>query len=158
MSENQAGGTKNSAITVHILILQTTIKEIRKKKKTAYMVLLHVSKAYDKTRLDAVINAMHKEGRSTPEWNMVKKLNENIKAKIQTKYRETRAINIKESIIQGGVLSVAQYALLMSQINKEISKQDLGTYIPDIEETIGCLLWMDDVVLITSDQKEPREC
>ena len=98
MSENQPGGKKNNTITDHILILQTTIKEIRKKKKPVYMVFLDVTKVYDNAWLNAIMYVMHKEGLNTPEWNIVKKLNENLKAKIQTKYGETTAINIKDSI------------------------------------------------------------
>ena len=92
------------------------------------MVFLDVTKGYDKAWLDAIMYVMHKEGLNTPEWNIVKKLNENLKAKIHTKYGETRAINIKDSIRQVGVLSVAQYALLMDEINKEINKHNLGTH------------------------------
>ena len=97
MSENQPGGKKNNTITDHILILQTTIKEIRKKKKPVYVVFLDVTKVYDNAWLNAIMYVMHK-GLNTPEWNIVKKLNENLKAKIQTKYGETTAINIKDSI------------------------------------------------------------
>ena len=152
MSENQAGGKQNSATTDHILILQTTIKEIRK--KTVHMAFLDVTKAYDKAWLDAIMHVMHKEGLYTPEWNIVKKLNEKLKAKLPTKYGETRAINIRDSIRQGGVLSVALSALLMAEINKEINKHNLATYTPDLEETMCCLLWMDAMVLNTSDPKE----
>ena len=95
MSENQAGGKKNSATNDHILILQTTIKE---SEKTVYMVFQDVTKAYDKAWLDAIMYVMHKEGLNIPEWNIVKKLNENLKAKIHAIYGETRVINIKDSI------------------------------------------------------------
>ena len=100
---------------------------------------------------------MHKEGLTSPHWEIVRKPNENITAKITTKYGDTRKIEIKDSIRQGGVLSVLQYALLIDEINKEITKENLGTYVPCLEETIGCLLWMDDVLLISSDPKELQQ-
>ena len=89
-----------------------------------------------------------------PEWDIIKKLNENITARLKTKYGLTREIKIRDSIRQGGVLSVNQYALLMDEISKEITEHNLGTYLPSIDEVIGCLLWMDDVVLISSNPKE----
>ena len=52
------------------------------------------------------------------------------------------------------VLSVIQYALLMDDINKEIIKEDIGPKIGCSKEPIGCLLWMDDVALISNDPKE----
>ena len=153
-TENQAGGKKGTATADHLMLLKETIREIRKQKKPVYMVFLDVTKAYDKAWLDAIMYVMYKEGLKTPEWDIIKKLNENITARIKTKYGITREINIKDSIRQGGVLSVNQYALLMDEISKEIDKQKLGTYIPSLEETIGCLLWMDDVVLISSKPAE----
>ena len=115
---------------------------------------LDVTKAYDKSWLDAILFVMHKEGVNAPEWLLIKKLNERLKAKIQTKFGETREINIKDSIRQGGVLSVGQYASLMDKISKRIENEDLGPYLEYLEERIGCLLWMDDVVLISFNEKE----
>ena len=40
------------------------------------------------------------------------------------------------------------YALVMDEIAKEIQKAKLGVEIPNSEKPIGCLLWMDDVVLM----------
>ena len=101
MSENQAEGKRNSTTIDNIPILTTTIKEIKKKKKPVYMIFLDVTKASNKAWLDAIMYVMHKEGPDTPEWSIIKQLNENLKAKIQTKYGETRANNIKDSIRQG---------------------------------------------------------
>ena len=97
---------------------------------------------------------MHKEGTDLPTWKLVKELNSNLKATLKTKHGNTRQINIKDSIRQGGILSVIQYALLMDDINKEIIKEDIGPKIGCSKEPIGCLLWMDDVALISNDPKE----
>ena len=42
----------------------------------------------------------------------------------------------------------------MDNINKEIVKEDIGPKIDYSKEPIGCLLWMDDVALISNDPKE----
>ena len=44
------------------------------------------------------------------------------KAKVRTKQGETRTIKIRDSVRQGGVLSVTLYATLMDEIPKEINK------------------------------------
>ena len=154
MTDNQAGGQKGKATTDHLAILNEVIKEIRNQGKQAYMVFLDVTKAYDKAWLDAIMYVMHKEGLKGPEWDLVKKMNENLSAQLSTRHGNTREIRIQDSIRQGGVLSVLQYALLIDEINKEIAKKNLGTYVGSIEEKIGCLLWMDDVLLISSEPKE----
>ena len=157
MSNDQAGGKKGTATVDHLAILKEAIDEAKKRKKPAYMVFLDVTKAYDKAWLDAIMYVMHKEGLNTPEWDIIRKLNENLTANIQTKHGMTREIKITDSIRQGGVLSVLQYALMMDEISKEIKKKDLGIYIPSLGEKIGCLLWMDDVILITTEPEEMEE-
>ena len=157
MSNNQAGGKKGVATVDHLAILNEAIFEARKNKKTVYMVFLDVTKAYDKAWLDAIMYVMHKEGLDTPEWDIIRKLNLNLTANIQTKDGPTREIQIKDSIRQGGVLSVLQYALMMDEISKAVTEKDLGIYIPSLQEKIGCLLWMDDVIHITTEPKELQE-
>ena len=66
----------------------------------------------------------------------------------------TIPVNIKDSIRQGGVLSVIQYALIMDEINKEIQKHKLGPKFDNLQQSTGCLLWMDDVALVSSDTDE----
>ena len=65
-------------------------------------------------------------------------------------------MNIKDSIRQGGVLSVIEYATLMDEITKEIQKRRQGIKM-DNGETLANLLWMDDVVLIHETQKLLQE-
>ena len=154
ITENQAGGQKGRSTTDHILLLKEIIAEGKRRKKPVYLVYLDVTKAYDKAWLSAILHVLYKEGLDTPEWEIIKKMNENLTATIQTKHGYTRKIQIRDSIRQGGVLSVSQYALLMDEINKEITKEELGVQIQSIDEKLGCLLWMDDVILASLDPKE----
>ena len=101
--------------------------------------------------------ALHNNGIKGPLWNIVRKLNMNLKATIKTKDGPTRPINIKDSIRQGGVLSVLMYALLMDEIAKEIEKASKGCIIKGTNRKVGCLLWMDDVVLFSETDKELQE-
>ena len=70
------------------------------------------------------------------------------------KHKSTSKINIKDSIRQGGVPSVIQYALIMDEINKEIQKHKLGQKFDNLQQSTGCLLWMDDVAPVSSDTDE----
>ena len=157
MSEAQAGGQKGKSTTDHLLILKNNINKIKQEKKTAYIAFLDVTKAYDKAWLDAIMYVMNKEGTPLNMWKIIKDLNTKLTARLKTKYGLTRRINIKDSIRQGGVLSVIQYALIMDEINKEIQKHKLGPKFTNLKQTTGCLLWMDDVALISSDTNELQE-
>ena len=55
------------------------------------------------------------------------------------------------------MLSVLQYAMVMDEIAKEIIKPEKGINIPNTNKKLGCLLWMDDVVLIAENQEELQE-
>ena len=157
ITDAQAGGQKGRATTDHLLVLKELIKIAQNMGKPIHIVFLDVTKAYDKAWLDAIMYVMNKEGLKSNLWNLVRKLNQNLTARIQTQHGLTRPIQIRDSIRQGGVLSVAQYALLMDEINKEIEINAKGITVPNTEKKVGCLLWMDDVALISTEEKELQE-
>jgi hypothetical protein len=112
---------------------------------------LDVTKAYDKAWMDAIMYILNKEGLKDNHWTIVKKLNENLTAKINTKHGLTRKIKIQDSLRQGGVLSVICYGTQMDEINKKIEENDLTIKMEGMDKKVGCLLWVDDVVLATED-------
>ena len=100
--------------------------------------------------------ALHKNGVEGKNLRMIKKLNSNLTARIQTRYGLTRRINIKDSIRQGGVLSVIEYATLIDEISKELKEKNLG-YVTEANITLDSLLWMDDVCIIHHDLNKLQE-
>ena len=157
MSDAQAGGMKGRATVDHILILKELIHLAKRERKGTILTYLDVTKAYDKAWLNAILYVLHKQGIKSKMWQLIKDLNTNLKTTIQTKYGPTRQINIKDSIRQGGVLSVTLYALMMDEINKDIiAETDLGIKIPESDIKIPCLLWMDDVVLAETTEKSSQ--
>ena len=157
ISDAQAGGMKGRATVDHILILKELINICKKRKTEAILVYLDVTKAYDKAWLDAIMYVLNKQGVDNKLWLLVKKLNSNLKTTVMTKYGPTRKISIKDSIRQGGVLSVILYALMMDEINKELVECEKGITIPNTETKIPSLLWMDDVVLIENEKEKVQE-
>ena len=49
-----------------------------------------------------------------------------VTAKIKTQYGMTRTIKMKDSIRQGGVLSVIEYANLIDEIAKQLQTEKIG--------------------------------
>ena len=152
ISEHQGGGKKGADTTDHILILKEAIKRSNK----IYVTFLDVTKAYDKAWADALLYVLHKKGVKDRLWLTVKDLNNNLMAKVRTKHGKTRDIKIRDSIRQGGVLSVTLYAAMMDEIAVEIHRQNMGISLSE-DTKIGCLLWMDDVALITDNQTEMQK-
>ena len=154
MTEAQAGGRKGSATVDHILIAKELIAAAKRENKNEHIAYLDVTKAYDKAWLTGIMHVLHKHGVKDNHWTIIKRLNENLSAKLQTKFGLTREIRIKDSIRQGGVLSTTMYGLLMDEVNKEITKENIGIQIEGISNRIGSLLWVDDVYLITTGASE----
>ena len=90
------------------------------------MIFLDVQKAYGKAWLDGILHALHRNGvKEKKSDNEKKQLNSNLRARIHTRHGLTREIKIKDSIRQGGVLSVIEYATLIDEIANEL-KNDIG--------------------------------
>ncbi len=154
ITDAQAGGRKGRATVDHLLITKEIIQLAKVTRKPLYIVFLDVTKAYDKAWLDAIMYVMNKEGITTNLWTIIRKLNQNLTARVRTKDGLTRSIQIKDSIRQGGVLSVAQYALLMDEISKELDKITKGVQLPETDSRVADLLWVDDVALFSTDEAE----
>ena len=93
----------------HLIVLGDLITSAKNQGKTIYISYLDVTKAYDKAWIEAIMYILHKEGLKDNHWTIVKRINENLTARIKTKHGLTRKIAIKDSLRQGGVLSVLCY-------------------------------------------------
>ena len=157
MTPNQGGGQKGKATVDYILRIQNIINNARKSKQTIHITFLDVTKAYDKAWNKAIMYTLDKSGIKRDEWTIAKKLNENITARIRKNNGQTRRIQIKDSIRQGGVLAVVEYANMMDEISKELINSNIQPIKTGNEETMGCFLWMDDVVLINTNRNTLQE-
>ena len=155
ISPAQLGGKKNASTVDHIY----TIKEIAKISKNGeqplYVTFIDIKKAYDKAWLDGIMYILYKNGLKSRIWRTVRRLNSNLKAVVRTKFGKTEEFAINNSIRQGGVLAVTLFAVLMDEIAKEIEKARLGVQVGG--KKIGCLLWVDDAVLMSNTKEEHQK-
>ena len=103
------------------------------------------------------MHILHNRGLKDSLWETVYNLNQNLTAELKTKYGNTRKINIKDSLRQGGVLAVLQYGIMMDQINQAIKEKNLGIKIENTEIKIPSLLWVDDVMVIAESIEELQQ-
>ena len=139
----------------HIIKLKEIIETNKEQNKPTYITFLDVTKAYDKAWIEAIMYIMHKRGINGALWEATEILNKDLNAKIRTKYGNTRTINIRDSIRQGGVLSVTQYAALMDEIHHNITEVNLVKREKNNDPT--CLLWVDDVAIITNNLHDQQK-
>ena len=125
MTHNRGGGIKGKSTSDHLIQITNFIKSNKAKKQKPILVFLDVTKAYNKAWSKANMYALDKSRIKGKDWTITKKLNENLIARIPTNHGCTKKVEIKDSIRQGGILSVLQYANLMDEITKEIEKKQL---------------------------------
>ena len=157
ITDAQAGGRAGSATTDHLLILQQAIQSAKNRKKDVYMGFLDVTKAYDKAWILGIMHILYERGLEDSLWETVLNLNDNLTATLKTKYGHTRAIQIRDSLRQGGVLAVLQYGIMMDQINQAIKAKGLGIKLQGTDTKIPSLLWVDDVLVIAESIEELQE-
>ena len=71
--------------------------------------------------------------------------------------KQTKTINIRDRIRQGGVLSVIEYTNLMNDISKELLDNSIGTQLWSTNFP-GSLLWVDDVAVIHNNKNDRKIC
>ena len=136
----QLGGVKGASTVDHLYTLKQMEKLSRENNRPLYLTFLDISKAYDKAWNDGIMYALYNNGLKTRIWRTVRRLNQNLKARVLTKYGPTDEFNVNNSIRQGGVLAVSEFAILMDQISKAIIRTNKGVRIPNNDKPIGCLL------------------
>ena len=139
--------TKDQIFTFTSAILQRTAEG-----KSTYVAFLDLEKAYDKVWKDRLFDILWKKGPKGKIWRIMYKLNTNLTAKIKTKHGYTRAIDIIDSIRQGGPLSGLQFASMIDDAELELLKAELGISYDDI--IIASLLLLDDITILTESIEE----
>ncbi len=70
---------------------------------------MDVRKAFNEAWMEGIMHVLYQNGLKDAHWNIVKRLNENLKATINTKHGLSKKININYSIRQGSLLSVMYF-------------------------------------------------
>ena len=82
-------------------------------------------------------------------------MNQNFKSIIPTKFGQTDAINIGDSIRQSKPLSGLEFTLLIDQLNVDIRAEGYGIIYSHL--IIVSLLFMDDITLIAESERQHQE-
>ena len=83
------------------------------------------------------------------------KLNQNLKTTVATKFGQTDAINIEDSIRQSKLLSRPKFTLLIDQLNVDIRAEGYGIIYSHL--IIVTLFFVDDITLIADSERQLQE-
>ena len=73
ISDDQAGGKKGSSTVDHIVLAKEIMLSAKMANTNADIVLLDVTKAYDKAWLTGIMKILYQEGLTDNHWTIVKK-------------------------------------------------------------------------------------
>ena len=144
-TEAQGGGKKGAMTCDHLFILRAIINITQKQKRKTFITYFDVKKAYDNVDNSDMLNIMWQKGLKGKTWRILKNLNEQLKANIKTRFGLTRTIEMEIGGKQGSRLTGRMFSKLMDTLAEDIEPTGEGFHIDD-SLTIGCLLWVDDVV------------
>ena len=156
ITDAQLGGKAKSSTVDHIYTIKELAKLSQNRNQSVYLTYLDVQKAYDKAWNDGIMYAMYTNGLKSRLWKMVQLLTKTYTAQVKTKFGLTNTFSVTNTVRQGGVLAVTQYALMMDEVAKEINNRNIGIEM-DNGKKIGCLLWVDDIVLLSNTKREMQK-
>ena len=81
--------------------------------KETYVAFIDIEKAYDKVWSNSIFYLLWDQGIKGNLWRIMYKLNQNLKTTIATKFGQTDAFNIKDTIRQVKPSSGSEFALLI---------------------------------------------
>ena len=143
-TQAQGGGKKGASTYDHLFILRAIIDIAKKQKRPLFVTFYDVSKAYDNVVNDDMLKIIWDKGLKGKTWRILKKLNTNLKAKINTRYGPTRVIDMEIGGKQGSRLTGRMFSKLMDMLQEEIEPSGEGFQLQH-NLIIPYLLWVDDV-------------
>ena len=150
-TQAQAGGQKGGSTADHVFILRNIIALAKKERRKLIITYYDVVKAYDHADMDD-----RSAGVDGKLWRLMKSLNEDLTAKINTKAGLTREITRVTGGKQGGKLMVSLFAKMMDNLAEDLLENaKLGILVG--EETIPAMLYMDDAVTYAEGYNQQKE-
>ena len=155
-TQAQGGGKRGASTYDHLFILRAIMDIAKKQKRPLFLTFYDVSKAYDNVDNADMLKIMWDKGLKGKTWRILKELNSNLKAKINTRYGQTRIIDMEIGGKQGSRLTGRMFSKLMDMLQEEIEPTGEGFQLQN-DLTIPYLLWVDDVVSCVEGQESQEK-
>ena len=155
---NQIGFKKNARTSDHILALKTIIDKyiLRKPKQHLYVCFVDLKSAFDSIWRNGLLFKMIHLNLSGKFINMIKNIYSSVYYKLKLNRKLTDKINSNIGVKQGCIMSPTLFNIYLSDICSifDNSCQPVTAY--DIQ--INCLLYADDMVLLSESQSGLQMC
>ena len=147
---NQLGFTKKAQTYDHILTMKTIASKYKKLHKPVYAVFVDFKKAFDSVCRQALFFKLAKSGVTGNFYNVLRNMYANSYAYIKLAGHLSNRFQIKKGTEQGHPLSPDLFKIFLSDLSPLLQFPNCPT-LSDI--IISHLLWADDLILLSLDQK-----
>ena len=118
-----------------------------------YTCFVDFSKAFDCILRDILFERLKSKGITGKVFNLIKKIYMNEKCKIKIGGTLSDTFDANQGVRQGCILSPLLFNIFLSDLPKILSKQENNPARIGSERKVSCILWADDLVMI-SETKE----
>ena len=144
-TQAQGGGKRGASTCDHLFLMRATIDIAIKQKRPTFITFFDVSKAYGNVINEDMLTIMWDKGLREKSWQILKNLNQNLKATMKTRFGPTRQIKMETGGKQGSRLTGRMFSKLMDMLAEELETSGEGFRINE-QLVIAVLLWVDEVV------------
>ena len=155
-SQFQAGGRKGCSTVDHIFIIRGIISYALHLKKRIFITMFDVEKAYDRADIQDMMHIAWKDGVRGKLWRLMRVLNTELTANVNTKYGKTRKIHRESGGKQGGKIIVTLFSRLMDTLSEELGN-NVNAGILINEQKLNDLLYVDDALTLAEGKKQQVE-
>ena len=154
LSKAQLGFVMGNRCSDAHLILHNLIKDYcHVKDKWLYSCFVDFSKAFDCIPRDILFERLKTKGITGKVFNLIKRIYTNEKCKIKIGGMLSDTFDTNQGVRQGCILSPLLFNIFISDLPDILNKEENDPAIIGSEEKLSCLLWADDLVLISQSKE-----
>jgi hypothetical protein len=151
INERQSSHRKKCRTTDNVFIIKSLFeKYCQKNNMKLYTCFVDFRKAFDSIWHDALFLKLQRLGISGPFYDVIKNMYQKVTATVKGPNGElSNTFAIKRGVKQGDILSPLLFNLFINDVIPLFEEND-STPLKLIEQTVGCLLYADDLVILSS--------
>lgn len=148
----QIGFRKGHRTSDHLLLLKGIIDLYKRKRKHVHACFIDFSSAFDHVWHDGLFFKLHKNGISDKIINLLKSMYSKVKTCVKRGDYVSKSYSCTEGTRQGCSLSPTLFKIYLNDLQDLFNTKDSEPIIID-KTPIGCLMYADDVLLISQSAK-----
>ena len=153
LSETQLGFIAgNRTSDAHMILHNLVRNQCHKKKRYLYSCFVDFSKAFDSIPRDILMQKLLSKGLKGKLFNLLKNIYSHEKCQIRMGDYLSKPISVNQGVRQGCILSPILFNIFISDLPALLNKPE--HHPPNIcdSRSIGCVLWADDLVLLSEEE------